>query len=358
MKKRITAMLIVLTMLLGLMPGRACAASTISSVKLSLNIASIGLNETQKEGTVANAIYHNTTVQTAGLNIDPGNTGLRFWNVIDSEIYGIGSGNNNVKVDRQYYAGIYLKLSGEYVWLDAIKKLPDKQHVPVRDVQGFRVFFNGEERIDAYVNYNKIWNSLAIIVPIANDVMSEASATLISNTYMYDGTIKKPKVKSVTPTGGITALPDNCEITCTDMSGNIVTPINVGKYVAAVTLKKGIYGGTKKITFQITKAPNTMTTQGKKVKIKASKLKKKKQVIKCSKSMGICTAVGKLQFKLAKVNKKKFKMFFKVNAKNGNITVKKGLKKGTYKLTINVTAAGNGNYLSATKPVVVTIRVK
>ena len=132
---------------------------------------------------------------------------------------------------------------------------------------------------------------------------------------------------------------------------------NAGTASVIFTGKGRVVGSVTK-TFKITKAPNTMTTQGKTVKIKASKLKKKKQVIKCSKSMGICTAVGKLQFKLTGINKKKFKKFFKVNTKNGNITIKKGLKKGAYKLNIQVTAAGNGNYLSATKPVTVTIRVK
>ena len=68
MKRRITAMLIVLVMFLGLMPGTAYAATTISSVKFSLNIASIGLNETRKEGAVSDAIWRNTTVQTPGLS--------------------------------------------------------------------------------------------------------------------------------------------------------------------------------------------------------------------------------------------------------------------------------------------------
>ena len=45
-------------------------------------------------------------------------------------------------------------------------------------------------------------------------------------------------------------------------------------------------------------------------------------------------------------------------AKNGNITVKKGLKKGTYKVVVNVTAAGNSNYNKLTKAVTVKITVK
>ena len=42
----------------------------------------------------------------------------------------------------------------------------------------------------------------------------------------------------------------------------------------------------------------------------------------------------------------------------GKITVKKKTKKGTYKLSISVTASGNANYLAATKTVTVTIKVK
>ena len=45
-------------------------------------------------------------------------------------------------------------------------------------------------------------------------------------------------------------------------------------------------------------------------------------------------------------------------AKTGKITVKKGLKKGTYKVKLRVTAAGNKNYKKKAKTVVVKVRVK
>ena len=41
---------------------------------------------------------------------------------------------------------------------------------------------------------------------------------------------------------------------------------------------------------------------------------------------------------------------------NGKVTVKKGLKKGTYK--VKVKAAGNKNYKAATKTVTFKIKVK
>ena len=55
---------------------------------------------------------------------------------------------------------------------------------------------------------------------------------------------------------------------------------------------------------------------------------------------------------------KSFKKKFTVNKTTGNVTVKKGLKKGTYKVKIKVTAAGNDNYKEAIKPVTVTIKVE
>lgn len=57
--------------------------------------------------------------------------------------------------------------------------------------------------------------------------------------------------------------------------------------------------------------------------------------------------------KLLKQAKKRIRV-----AADGKITLKKGLKKGAYKLTVPVTAAGNEGYESATKAVAVKIMVK
>ncbi len=65
-----------------------------------------------------------------------------------------------------------------------------------------------------------------------------------------------------------------------------------------------------------------------------------------------------MTYKLVSVKKAKFKKYFKVSAKTGKITVKKKLKKGTYKVKVNVTAAGNANYNKMTKAVTFTIKVK
>ena len=55
---------------------------------------------------------------------------------------------------------------------------------------------------------------------------------------------------------------------------------------------------------------------------------------------------GKLKYKLVSVNKgkKSYGKYFQINAKNGNVTVKKGLKKGMYLVKVKVKATGNANY--------------
>ena len=47
-----------------------------------------------------------------------------------------------------------------------------------------------------------------------------------------------------------------------------------------------------------------------------------------------------------------------INKKNGKVTVKKGLKKGTYKITVQIKAAATKNYKAATKTVNIKIKVR
>ena len=100
------------------------------------------------------------------------------------------------------------------------------------------------------------------------------------------------------------------------------------------------------------KKANTLSVKGKTVKVKFAKLKKKKQTIAINKAMTVSNAQGAVTYAKASGNKKI------TVAKNGKITVKKGLKKGSYKVKIKVTAAGNDEYNAAVKTVTVTIKVK
>ena len=98
---------------------------------------------------------------------------------------------------------------------------------------------------------------------------------------------------------------------------------------------------------------NTLKASGKTAEVKYSKLKKAKQTVKRSKAISVSGAKGTVTYTKLSGSKR-----ISVNKKTGKITVKKGLKKGTYRLNIRVKAAGKGSYLPASKKVTVTVRVR
>ena len=105
------------------------------------------------------------------------------------------------------------------------------------------------------------------------------------------------------------------------------------------------------------KSANTMTVKAKTATVKGKKGKKlnKNKTIAIKKAMTVNRAAGTVTYKKAnKIGGSKIK----INAKTGKITLKKGLKKKTYKVKIKVMAAGSTNYLPAAKTVTVTIKVK
>ena len=88
----------------------------------------------------------------------------------------------------------------------------------------------------------------------------------------------------------------------------------------------------------VDKADGYVNAKGKTVRLKYSKLKKKGQTVKRSAAIIITAHSGNLKYSLEGVSKKKYKKYFKVYSTTGNIKVKKGLKKGSYTLTVKVTA--------------------
>lgn len=98
-------------------------------------------------------------------------------------------------------------------------------------------------------------------------------------------------------------------------------------------------------------AKNNFTAKGLKKTVKFAAVSDKNVTFKRPKVITIKNAKGKVTFKKSKGSKKI------VVAKNGKITVKKGIAKGTYKVKIKVKAAGNSEYSAVTKTVTVTITV-
>jgi len=103
----------------------------------------------------------------------------------------------------------------------------------------------------------------------------------------------------------------------------------------------------------VLKLKNPIVVKGKTATVKASTLKKKNVSVSRKKALAISKKKGKLSYKKISGNKK-----ITINKKTGKVTVKKGLKKGTYKIKVKVTDAGNGNYRSKALTRTFKIRVK
>jgi hypothetical protein len=62
---------------------------------------------------------------------------------------------------------------------------------------------------------------------------------------------------------------------------------------------------------------------------------------------------GKVSYEVKSGDKKILKL-----QKGGKIKVKKGTKKGTYKLVVNIISDGDSEYLSSTKKVTIHVKIK
>lgn len=102
-------------------------------------------------------------------------------------------------------------------------------------------------------------------------------------------------------------------------------------------------------------APAVKKSQNLKVKnyvrsIKASSLRKSKRIVK---AIYVSGYRGKLSFSKVSGSKR-----ITVSSKTGKLTVKKGTRRGTYKVRVKVKASGNASYKAASKTVTVKIKVK
>ncbi len=173
--------------------------------------------------------------------------------------------------------------------------------------------------------------------------ISIANATVSVKAQTYTGKLLTP---AVTVKVGNATLKKDSDYTVVYAKNK-----NAGKADVTIT-GKGNYTGTKAATFKINKAKNTLVAKAKTATVKYKAVKKKAQAVAVKKAFKVSKAKGKVSYKKAKGNKKI------VVAKNGKVTVKKGLKKGTYKVKVRIKAAGNANYKAITKTVTTKIRVK
>lgn len=174
--------------------------------------------------------------------------------------------------------------------------------------------------------------------------LAHANVALDASLFTYDGRTKRPGV--TVELGGSTLGKDS------DYSVTYANNINPG--TATVTVAgRGYYRGEQTVQFTIDKAGNTMKASGKKVTLRANAnaLQKKRTITK-SRAFSVRGANGVVRFAKKSGNKK-----ISVS-KTGKVTVKKGLKKGTYKVKVRVKAAGDTYHKSSAKTVTLTVKVR
>ena len=187
------------------------------------------------------------------------------------------------------------------------------------------------------------------------DLYDQLEEALIIDISCYPYTISLPKTsypytgKAIKPTVKVVGL------TADDYTVSYSNNTKIGKATVTVTATGYPYTGSIQTTFKITKRTNTLAVKGKTATVKYKTLKKKNQSLKVSKVIKV-TNKGQGTRTYAKVsgNKK-----ITINKKTGKVTVKKGLKKGTYTVKAKVKAAGNSTYnASSWKTVTSKIQVK
>lgn len=110
---------------------------------------------------------------------------------------------------------------------------------------------------------------------------------------------------------------------------------------------------------KLAKKAQSMTVNAKKVSAKYKKIKKKAKTVS---ALTVKGAQGKVSYKIQKISTKK-KLAKQANKKiklaaNGKLKLKKGLKKGTYKISVKVAVAETAEYKAAEKTVTVKVVVK
>lgn len=106
----------------------------------------------------------------------------------------------------------------------------------------------------------------------------------------------------------------------------------------------------KVLTIKIAKKAPTIKTKIGTKNLSYNTLKKRAQVFTLGTSVN---SKGTLTYKKLSGSRA-----VSVNSKTGKLTVKKGLKKGTYRVKVQIKSAAKGNYTAGSRTVTVTVRVK
>lgn len=176
------------------------------------------------------------------------------------------------------------------------------------------------------------------------------SITGVSSTYNKKFSDKAFALKAKAKTS-LSYKSGNIKIATVDKKGNVtIKGVGTAKITITAAESSSWKKATRTVTVKVTKGTPTITVKTTSKTLKVATVKKKAQVITPGVS---ANSKGKLSYKKTFGSKN-----ITVNAKNGKLTVKKGTKKGTYKVKVKISAAAAGNYNAGSKTVTFSIKVK
>ena len=249
---------------------------------------------------------------------------------------------------------IYLGQEGGKLYvLSALGGVGDLYGDEVRSYQVKGVAIN---TLDVVRRNRNTWLSTLTCANIPYYGVSEGPADL-NDVSFYAESISWPQGvqpytgKPVEPAVAIPGL-----IAGTDYQVSYANNVESGSNATVTVTGIGSYVGSVSNTFQIGQASQVITAKNAKKTLKASKSTKKLAKNKGINFKKLAKVSAKTPVKYKKANKVGGKKIV-VNAKTGKVTVKKGLKKGTYKVKIKLTAGANASY-EAAAPKTVTLKIK
>lgn len=150
----------------------------------------------------------------------------------------------------------------------------------------------------------------------------------------------------------LTYKPSNTKIATVDSKGKVtIKAAGTVKITINAKATSTYKAATAKVlTIKIAKKAPTIKTKIGTKNLSYNALKKKAQVFTLGTSVN---SKGTLTYK-----KLSGSSAVSVNSKTGKLTVKKGLKKGTYRVKVQIKSAAKGNYTAGSRTVTVTVRVK
>ncbi len=151
------------------------------------------------------------------------------------------------------------------------------------------------------------------------------------------------------PFSTFTLTSDNPKVATVTAKG-FVKAVGLGKTVIRARDQRGV---EEIVHVRVVKGYQYLNLKGKKLTLKAAELSSGPKTIKRTKLITVKGAKGKLTFK-----KKSGSKLITISKKTGKITVKQGLKQGTYKIKVQVTAGATKNYRKASEIVTFKIVVK